>query len=137
MEILIVIVLLGVLATIIMGSYLGSLKKARDSRRKQDLEQISKALELYYSKQGQYPTDISFGDAFIEGGVTFMKALPQDPSGDSYTYVYESSSPYQEFELYSCLENDQDPDYVDSGYSETNCGLSCGPCKYQITSSGL
>jgi len=139
LEILVVIALLGILATIIMGSYLASLKKARDSRRKQDLEQISRALELYYSQNNSYPEDIDvdFGGPLENpnGGDYYMKMLPQDPSGATSGYNYDYiSNDGQEYQLYSCLENDQDPDYSSYTGSE-NCGTSCdGMCHYGIAS---
>ncbi|PIP15252.1 hypothetical protein COX47_00635, partial [Candidatus Roizmanbacteria bacterium CG23_combo_of_CG06-09_8_20_14_all_35_49] len=47
-ELLLVIIILGVLATLIIGNFFTSLKKGRDARRKGDLEQIQRALEMYY-----------------------------------------------------------------------------------------
>lgn len=138
MEILIVIAMLGILATIIFGTYLSSLKKGRDSRRKQDLEQVSRALELYYSEQGQYPDsgDVIFGQALMHptnNDLFYMKLLPTDPMS-GYIYVYRTTD-QQDYQLYACLENDDDLDYNDDefGYG-FDCGTSCGPCRYGIAS---
>jgi len=141
MEILIVIAMLGILATIIFGSYLSSLKKGRDSRRKQDLEQVSRALELYYSEQGRYPqeSEVTFGQKLDnpnsdDDDIFYMKQLPVDPM-ESYQYDYVvDSSDYQSYQLYSCLENDDDLDYNLSDFSGTNCGTNCSPCHYGIAS---
>lgn len=141
MEILIVIAMLGILATIIFGSYLSSLKKGRDSRRKQDLEQVSRALELYYSEQGRYPeeSEVIFGQKLDnpnsdDDDIFYMKQLPLDPmSNYQYDYVVDSSD-YQSYQLYSCLENDDDLDYNLSGFFGTNCGTNCSPCHYGIAS---
>lgn len=141
MEILVVIAMLGILATIIFGSYLSSLKKGRDSRRKQDLEQVSRALELYYSEQGRYPneSEVIFGQKLDnpdseDENIFYMKQLPKDPI-DSYQYDYVvDSSNYQSYQLYSCLENNDDLDYNLSDYSGTNCGTNCSPCHYGIAS---
>lgn len=136
MEILIVIAMLGILATIIFGSYLTSLTKGRDSRRKQDLEQVARALELYYSEQGVYPAsaEVDFGGMLVKpdsgGSLFYMKQLPSDPvSGYDYVYV---SADQQKYQLYSCLENDQDPDYQ-KDVTSPSCG-SCDPCRYGISS---
>ncbi|KKS84418.1 MAG: LspG (Type II protein secretion LspG pseudopilin) [Candidatus Gottesmanbacteria bacterium GW2011_GWB1_43_11] len=59
-EIMIVIGILGILATAGYASFLGSQKNARDSRRKVDLETIRQALELYRLDNGQYPFDDPF-----------------------------------------------------------------------------
>jgi len=140
MEILIVIAMLGILATIIFGTYLNSLKKGRDSRRKQDLEQVSRALELYYSEQGQYPAEIEviFGEKLDnpdsdDENIFYMKLLPTDPTS-GYDYIYKTTD-QQDYQLYSCLENDQDLDYNDGefGYG-FECGASCQYCRYGIAS---
>jgi general secretion pathway protein G len=132
LEILVVIVLLGILATIVLGSYTSSLERSRDSRRKQDLAQVSHALELYYSENNSYPDSLEWGESLTYNGILYMKQLPQDPSSPGYTYQYEVSENNQEFQLYCCLENTQDPEYAD--YSN-NCGTSCGgQCRYGIAS---
>lgn len=139
MEILIVIAMLGILATIIFGSYLSSLKKGRDSRRKQDLEQVSRALELYYSEQGRYPeeSEVVFGQKLDnpnsdDDDIFYMKQLPTDPMS-GYSYVYRTTN-QQDYQLYACLENDDDLDYNLSDFSGTNCGTNCSPCHYGIAS---
>jgi len=55
-ELLIVIVVIGILAAITIVAYNGVQQRARDSRRKQDVEVIAKSLELYYIDNGKYPT---------------------------------------------------------------------------------
>lgn len=54
-ELLIVIVVIAVLAAISMVAYSGMQQRARDSQRLQDVATITKALELYYIDNGQYP----------------------------------------------------------------------------------
>ncbi len=138
MEILIVITMLAILSTVIYGSYLSSLKKGRDSRRKQDLEQIAKALELYYSEQGYYPTEeeIQFGSSLIKPKKTptdpelvYMNVLPFD-AVSGYRYIYQTSSNQQEYRLYACLENVDDLNYKNY---QVSCG-QCGFCHYGIAS---
>lgn len=55
-ELLVVIIVIGILATISVISYSSAQSRARDARRKTDITTISKAMELYYSDHGQYPT---------------------------------------------------------------------------------
>jgi len=67
-ELLVVIAIIGLLATMAVVSFGGAQKKARDARRKADLAQISKALELFFDEAGTYPgegcaTDSSNTDA--------------------------------------------------------------------------
>jgi len=138
-ELLIVIVILGVLAALISGNFITSLKKGRDARRKSDLEQIQRALEMYYEDKRAYPTTLSFGSKLCEtdncssSEKVYMQKVPNDPVG-SNNYLYESDGTY--YKLYSCIENnlDQGPRVNQSGYTGKNCG-GCGLCKYGISSS--
>ena len=54
-ELLVVIAIIGLLASVIMVSLANARSKARDTKRIADVEQMMKALELYYSINGQYP----------------------------------------------------------------------------------
>jgi prepilin-type N-terminal cleavage/methylation domain-containing protein len=55
-ELLVVIAIIGLLATLATVSFSGSTKKARDAKRKSDLIQVQKALELYYDDHNAYPS---------------------------------------------------------------------------------
>jgi type II secretion system protein G len=54
-ELLIVIVVLGILASITVAAYGGIAQRARDGQRYSDVKTIAKALELYYTDNGSYP----------------------------------------------------------------------------------
>lgn len=142
-EILVVMVILGILATIGLGSFQSSQQKARDGKRKSDLRQITTALEAYYNDTGAYPVADNgriagcgsgvacpWGNAFIDAnGTVYMVELPADPAtNQNYVYVSTAGTDYQ---LYARLENDQDPDY--QVYPATNCGSSQA-CTYGIAS---
>jgi len=51
-ELLVVISIIGFLATASLVAFNSARTKARDTRRKADLTQIRKALDLYYDKYG-------------------------------------------------------------------------------------
>jgi len=53
-ELLVVISIIGLLSSIVLASLSVAREKARDSKRKQDMEQYKIALELYYSDNGNY-----------------------------------------------------------------------------------
>ncbi len=55
-ELLVVISIIGLLSSVVFASLSTARAKSRDARRKSDITQISKALELYYDKYGGYPT---------------------------------------------------------------------------------
>ena len=128
-ELLVVIMILGVLATLISGNFFTSLKKGRDAKRKADLEQITRALEIYYEDKKAYPVtpSLTFNSPLTDpvSGKIYMQKIPNDPvSGKDYQYLSATGSDYK---LFTCLENNQQIlPYESSGYS-----LSCGNCKNQ------
>lgn len=95
LELLIVIVILGVLVTIGLRSFVSSQMKARDTRRKNDIEQLIKALELYRSDKGHYPVHDEEGQIVVywrEGGSeeseTFRWGEPfVDPANTQTIYM--------------------------------------------------
>ena len=111
-ELLVVIMILGILAALISGNFITSLKKGRDAKRKGDLEQTQRALEMYYEDKKAYPVTagLTFGSKLCENNPcgasdkVYMQKLPNDPiSGKSYEYNLTSGS----YRLYACLENNQ------------------------------
>ncbi|TXG78021.1 type II secretion system protein [Patescibacteria group bacterium] len=55
-ELLIVIVIIGILATLVIVTFSGVQQKARDSERKTDINAIAGQLEAVYASKGFYPT---------------------------------------------------------------------------------
>ncbi len=157
-ELLIVITILGILALMITGNFFTSLKKGRDAKRKEDLEQITRALEMYYEDKRTYPTFNIFaspgyqlcGNGLVAsngscaaGEKTYMLKVPSDPiSGRSYEYLTNVVTPGVDFKLFACLENNlQMLPYVSSGYAmscATNCNGTPGiPCVWGVSSSNI
>ncbi len=148
LELLVVIVILGLLAAIGLGSFRSSQKKGRDGRRKADLAAITSALELYYNDFDQYPAAIgnqiggcdggacAWNDIWEKNGTIYMVQIPKDPGGDQYVYASDATGSY--YILYARLENDKDPAVAHCttgvGYYT---GVSCvvGGCNYAIYSS--
>lgn len=58
-ELLVAISIVAILATIGLISYSGAQRSARDGKRKQDLQAIRSALELYYQKNSRFPCTTS------------------------------------------------------------------------------
>lgn len=154
-ELLVVIAILGILSTVGLSSFTSSQTKGRDARRKTDLANIQKALEMYQNDYGLYPLSESglikvdettilswsgkseFSDA---KGTVYMKELPNDPSSFlSYFYLSSDGTFYK---LYAKLENTNDLCFSSSsscsltGFEGTNCGGST-PCNYVVTSSNV
>jgi len=134
MELIIAMTIIAILAGAIIGNFFTSISKGRDARRKQDLESISKALELYYNDNKAYPAG-SLGSVLknADGNVIYMQRVPTDPK-EGYLYTYNMTAGGKSYKLYSCLENTNDASYHDYGAGVT-CGSSCGNCKYGISSA--
>lgn len=137
-ELLVVMAILGILATVGIGNFMTAQMKSRDARRKSDLEQIQKGLEMYMADHGTYPPsatgrintgtslDWTSNPTFSDTkGTVYMQALPSDPSG-KYQYCYVSTG--TTYQLYAMLENGRDPGingtHSCGGESAYNYGVS-------------
>lgn len=90
-ELIVVIAIIGVLATIIISNISGYTAKARDSKRKSDVEVIAKALNLFYADSGTYKTiagvdgygsgwlNAPYGGSIIANALITNKYLGSDP----------------------------------------------------------
>ncbi len=101
-ELLIVIGIMGTLVTVLLPNFIGGRQRAKDTRRKLDVEQISSALEQYRSVAGVYPSSITHNcdaaketltyDSGSAGIVTFLSTVPQDPGCSTYKYYSTMTS---------------------------------------------
>jgi prepilin-type N-terminal cleavage/methylation domain-containing protein len=55
-ELLIVIVVIAILATLVIVTFTGIQQKARDSQRQTDINAVDSHLEAFYASNGYYPT---------------------------------------------------------------------------------
>ena len=125
-ELLVVISVIGLLAALIMVNFNAARERARDVQRKSDLDQVKKALRMYYNDNNLYPVNgtLTWGSPFqsSDGNMIYMKLLPQDPvEGQSYSYSQNSDE--QDFCLTAILENKSDSDITNS---HTRCSSVCG-----------
>lgn len=90
-ELLVIVVILGLLA---LSSFLfipNQIKKAKDARRKADLERIKVALYDYYIDSNCFPKSLpECGQNFTVDGVSYLNDFPCDPGGGSYGYQIEN-----------------------------------------------
>ncbi|MCX6816558.1 MAG: prepilin-type N-terminal cleavage/methylation domain-containing protein [Candidatus Beckwithbacteria bacterium] len=143
-ELLVSITILGILASIGLGVFTSAQIKSRDARRKSNLDQISKALEMYFNDYKEYPdsdtgniSGFTWGTSSFQDtkGTVYMVKLPKDPVS-GYTYYYAAiptAGINTKFQLYAHLENTQDPSIITPSGSP-NCGTG-KPCNYGVSSS--
>ena len=132
-EILIVVAIIGILASIILVG-LGSLRsQGRDARRIADLHQVQNALELYFTKNGYYPpntittwTGAGSLTAALTGAGIGVSLVPNDPNTGS-TYAYGSNAggtSANSYVLRAILENTNNP-ALNNDMDGTVYGVDC------------
>ncbi|NTS64397.1 type II secretion system major pseudopilin GspG [Sphingomonas sp. HHU CXW] len=96
-ELMVVIVIIGLLATIVALNVLPSGDTARIQKAKADIATIEQGLEMYRLQQGSYPTTSQGLQALVSApaGVDasryqaggYIKRLPEDPWNRAYLYA--------------------------------------------------
>jgi general secretion pathway protein G len=79
-ELLVVLSLIVILATMGMTQYRSSIILSREAVLKEDLFRMRDALDQYYADKGQYPTTL---EALVSDG--YMRKIPDDPFTKSNT----------------------------------------------------
>ena len=140
-EMLVVVAVVGILASALLVSLGGSRAKARDARRISDLREVQNALELYYDREEKYPKISNPGSessweelktALKNAGIT--SSIPDDPINEGeYFYVYANcgTNNNQEYILRARLEKysfvlSSDLDNGDTYCSSNSPSLDCG-----------
>jgi prepilin-type N-terminal cleavage/methylation domain-containing protein len=124
-ELLVVISIIGILTIITLASFTNAQKKGRDTRRKAELDALSKAMMMYFNDTGSFPASIGFENASAgltgPGGDYYIRTVPTDPkntpsSTPPFNYVYVVSATRRSFSLFANLENTSDPKCEASPY---------------------
>ncbi|MEK7617491.1 MAG: type II secretion system protein [Patescibacteria group bacterium] len=116
-ELLVTISIIAVLATIGLTSFGDTRGQARDTKRKQDLQTLATALEIYFQKNNKYPDSTAGIDGTCASSpndtqgiytgnklADFLNQPPTDPqTGASYCYI--SLGDGKSFRLFATLEN--------------------------------
>jgi prepilin-type N-terminal cleavage/methylation domain-containing protein len=117
-ETLVVITIIGIIATVMMVFLLGPRTKARDTKRKVEISQIGKFLTLscYLPDGGEGEYDlVDLAEELLNKYPQYEKYLsqvPRDPKSGSETeskYIYIVNSDGSKCALYANLENESEP----------------------------
>ncbi len=161
LELLVVIAILALLAGLGLRVFGTVQQKSRDTRRKQELQSISKSLEAYYNDFKRYPYSddgriVGCGANAAEpctwGGIwqnstnqtLYMGELPTDPSSNRYFYLADSQG--LSYSIFTYLENREDAlavvnqDGNPAYYANTYCRiidgvLTASTCNYVVRST--
>lgn len=109
-EIMVVVVIIGLLATLVLPRVLGRQEQAQIEKAKADIQALSSALKLYKLDNFNYPSTQQGLEAlrrepdgdppannWKKGG--YIERLPTDPWGNDYQYL--SPGQHREFDLWS------------------------------------
>ena len=114
-EIMVVIIIISILATMVLPKLSGKTEQARTARAKSDIAAIEVALDLYELDIGKYPEDLEKLNAdTTEGwnGPYLKKKVSKDPWGHEYKYK-ATSEHGQDYDLYSAGKNGVEGDEDD------------------------
>ena len=87
LELIIVVAIIGILATIVMPRLLHTPDKAKEAVLRTDLRTFRDVIDQYYADKGKYPATL---EALVEDG--YLRAIPVDPmtkSADTWVAQYE------------------------------------------------
>lgn len=79
-ELLIVIVVIGILATLVIVTFSGIQQKGRNSQRQTDINAVASHVEAYYAETGTYPTAAMINDGTFRSSK--MKGLDAEALKD-------------------------------------------------------
>jgi len=123
-ELLVVLAIIGMLASIISVAMSGIQAKSRDTRRLEDLREFQKALSLYYVDNNEFPataSPITLGgsDAITTALVSAnaISGFEGDPVSPTFDYIYEITNGAA-YTITFCLETNSIPRYA-KGCSNT------------------
>jgi general secretion pathway protein G len=98
-EIMVVIVILGLLATMVARNVIGASDEARETKARTDLQMIHSAVSAYRAKNGKFPESLETLATKDEKGRSELDNLPRDPWDHDYV-LREGDNP-REFEVIS------------------------------------
>jgi general secretion pathway protein G len=110
MELMIVMMIIGVLATLAIPSFVGAVKSAREAVLKEDLRVMRSAIDAYTMDKQKAPQSL---DDLVQDG--YLKVIPQDPMTKARdTWVTDTSD-----SLHTLDQTEPGIDDVHSGSQET------------------
>lgn len=110
MELIIVIAVIGILATIALPALKDVPRRAAEAVLKSDLRTFRDVIDQFHGDKGHYPPTLT---ALVDAG--YLRAIPRDPitkSTETWVVVYEEIS-FEEFPAETDLPEDLQPGVID------------------------
>lgn len=84
-ELMVVIVIIGLLATIVIINVMPAADRAAATKARADIATLEQGIEMYRLDRLSYPSSQEGLQALVEG--RYIRRLPNDPWGNPYRYV--------------------------------------------------
>ena len=97
-ELMVVIVIIGLLATVVIINVMPATDKAAATKAKADVSTLEQGVEMFRLNKMRYPSAAEGLQAVTAEG--YVKRLPKDPWGNDYRYAAPGRNGRQ-FEIYS------------------------------------
>ncbi len=139
-EILIVVAIIAILASIVLVGLGPTQQSGRDARRLSDLHEVQNVLELYYNACGFYPSGAATGGtcpaasnlttyadmtaAIVNTPATGASSLPNDPTSGKTYYYTSFGTTATTYVLGAVFENTNNSVY--NGYTWTSSNIPTG-----------
>ncbi|MEM7195368.1 MAG: type II secretion system major pseudopilin GspG [Pseudomonadota bacterium] len=98
-EIMVVVVIIGMLATLILPKVLGRQDQAFQAKAKADIRALSSAVKLYKLDKFKYPAGSEGLNSLVSTDKGYIDRLPKDPWGNDYQY--QSPGQNLEFDIWT------------------------------------
>jgi general secretion pathway protein G len=105
-ELMVVMLIIAILATIAIPAYISSIRAAREAVLKEDLHVMRDAIDSYTNDKEKAPQEL---DDLVNAG--YLKDIPQDPFTHSTTTWQTTTD-----------DSIRDPDQTDSGITDVHSG---------------
>ncbi|MCR9244079.1 MAG: type II secretion system protein GspG [bacterium] len=109
-EIMVVIVILGLLATMVATNVIGASDEARSKTAQTSARTIHEAIKLYYSENGKLPESLEDLVSEEDDGRSYVESLEPDPWGNDFILRGDTG---RNFEVISCGPNGTEGDEDD------------------------
>lgn len=108
LEVMVVIVIIGLMATLVIPNIMGSKERANKQKARADINVLENALEMYRIDHNNYPSNdkglnalTAEGDQGDDNSISggYIHNLPKDPWGNNYHYA--NPGQHKDVDIYS------------------------------------